>query len=162
MEENVSKAKTPTSVGVTAPATPRPLKIKVEQKAFLAADDLMEDLIKATRNAAADGAAQVIWDREHDDLLLHWARGGEVVTVHVHVRTELQTRMQMKLRGLGGELQPGCDRLVNGWELAEALCALLTGMHPGRSKHGRGSKHQACIDALRATGENGPRKTGVV
>jgi hypothetical protein len=43
-----------------------------------------------------------------------------------------------------------------------ALCALLTGMHPGRSKHGRGSKHQACIDALRATGENGPRKTGVV
>jgi hypothetical protein len=45
MEENVSKAKTPTSVGVTAPATPRPLKIKVEQKAFLAALKLVRQVI---------------------------------------------------------------------------------------------------------------------
>jgi hypothetical protein len=69
------------------------------------------------------------------------------------VATREQTQAAIEARGVGGHINADApDRLLTGWEVASSVSRWLLGYEPDAWFHGRGSRHRACVKALKEAG----------
>jgi hypothetical protein len=71
------------------------------------------------------------------------------LTGKICVQTEEEIRNAIASRGLGGWVDLNGGRGITGWIIAQDLCRVLGLGNPGGMFMGRGTRHDACIMALK-------------